>query len=209
MKKYLLTGVLILLPIALTVFVIIILFDFLTDPFLAVTKLVLESTNSQLVHYPETLTFIARFITLIFLFIFTLILGFFARSLFMNKMVASINFLFSKMPLIKNVHKISQDVFSSIISEEDRKAFNTPVIVPFPSSKTFVVGFKTGKIPKICQEKSSDILTPVFVPTIHLITGCLILVPEKDIKEVNMSNEMAVKFTISCGIVTGEEVNGS
>jgi len=95
---------------------------------------------------------------------------------------------------------------TSLLSIKKRKAFKCPVMVKFPSNKSSCIGFLSGEVPKECKKVGID-LEPVFVPTApHPISGYLIFVPKKEVKKIKMTNEEAVKFTVSCGVITPETI---
>ena len=81
MKKYFFTGLVIALPIALTLMVILFLFDFFTTPFVPLVAKMLDAIQTSLhIAIPEGLhRFIARLLALIFLSLFILLLGLVAR----------------------------------------------------------------------------------------------------------------------------------
>lgn len=204
MKKHLLTGLIILLPVALTLMIIIFLFDFFTEPFVTIVgPLVGFLQEKANVHLPEGLTlFISRLLSLIFLCLFILLLGFITQ-LFLVKMVMNWgNLILFRIPFFKTVYKVSRDIFAALFSADGKKAFKNPVMIPFPSKPNYCLGFEAGEVAKECQDKVKTPLISVFVPTApHPISGFLFLIPESDVKRVDMTNEEVVKFLVSCGMI--------
>jgi uncharacterized membrane protein len=204
MKKHLLTGLIILLPVALTLMIIIFLFDFFTEPFVTIVGPLVDLLQEEAgVHLPEGLTlFISRLLSLIFLCFFILLLGF-VTQLFLVKMVMNWgNLILFRIPFIKTVYKVSRDIFAALFSADGKKAFKRPVMIPFPSKPNYCLGFEAGEVAQECQEKIKIPLTSVFVPTApHPISGFLFLVPESDVKRIDMTNEEVVKFLVSCGMI--------
>ena len=82
-------------------------------------------------------------------------------------------------------------------------------MVAFPSKDSYCVGFESGEIPEECQSKVKEKLKPVFVPTApHPISGYLVMAKEKEVFSIDMKNEDAVKFTVSCGLILpGEKLD--
>jgi uncharacterized membrane protein len=209
MKKYLFAGIAILTPLLITIILLIFIIDLFTDPFLDVMKGFLSSFDSSLtlLRHPNVVTLIARILILIGLFFVIVFLGFIGRIFFVKTIVNWTNKLLSKIPVVKTIYNTSKDVIKAVISsKKDRKAFLRPVSVPFPTADGYVVGFISGEVPPYCQEKVEKELIPVFVPTApHPISGYLIMMPKEDVKEIEMTNEQAVKFTVSCGLIVPEE----
>jgi len=206
MKKYLFTGMIILLPIVLTIVIIVFLFDFFADPFMKPVAYLLALLETHLtVTIPAGIsTFLARLIALGLLLIFILLLGMLARWIFIQNIIKGMHQLLSRIPLIKTVFKVSHDVFSALFSE-GKKTFERPVMIPFPANPNQSIGFLVGTVPAECQNKIDAPLSAVFMPTSpHPISGFLFLVEQKNIKSLDMSNEDALKFLVSCGMIVPE-----
>ncbi len=207
MRKSLITGLIILMPLALTFLIFFFLIDLFTDPFLDITnELLIKLDLTKFIQQQELLTFITRIITIVFLFFLIVLLGFFARVFFLKSLINIANSIFSRIPFVKTIYNATKDIVSAFLKDKkERKAFQRPIITHFPTKKSKCVSFVSGEIPKCCQEKIKEPLTPVFVPTApHPISGYLIMVPTKDLCEISMTNEEAIKFTVSCGMLTPE-----
>jgi len=207
MKKSFVTGLIILMPIILTILLFVFLIDLFTTPFLDMVEPWLAAHINL---DPTVISFIARIIILVLLFVAIFLLGLIARWFFIRPLIKWGNALMERIPVIKSIYKVTKDIISAFFSPEGRKAFNRPVMVPFPSEDSFCVGFYSGHVPKECLDKSKAELSPVFIPTApHPISGYLVMVPKTDVSELKMSNEEAVKFTVSCGVVVPEGKNES
>ena len=205
-KKYFLTGLVLLMPAVLTLMIIIFVIDFFTAPFLDFVKDLLFKLEQPIALHPAFFTFVARIIIIILLCFFIFLLGVIARWFFFRSLLNLTNKILSKIPFVKTVYRVTKDVSEAFIhSEKEKKVFKNPLLVPFPSKKSFCIGFETGEVPPFCQKHINDPLTTVFVPTApHPISGYLIMVKNKDMHRIKMTNEQAVKFTVSCGVITPE-----
>lgn len=198
MKKYLLTGLILLLPTVLTVAVVLFLLDFFTAPFVPLVQWILNGfqLNSWMV------TALSRIIGLILLCTLIVILGWITRHFLLNKLLEYTHTLMSKIPLVKTIYKISRDIFSALFATEGRQAFKEVVTVPFPHPPHRCVGFSAGEAIDQCQKIEGTRLIAVFTPTApHPISGFLFLIPEKHLHSANISKEEAVKLLVSCGVV--------
>ncbi|OGN59203.1 MAG: hypothetical protein A3F40_03110 [Chlamydiae bacterium RIFCSPHIGHO2_12_FULL_27_8] len=211
MKKYLIAGLIILLPLLFTIMLFIFLIDLFTSPFLNLfISFLSQYTNAiPLLQNEMLLNVTAKILIILLLCIFIFLLGFVARWFFFRSLISFTNSIFSKIPFVKTIYKTLNDVFSSFISNGKRKAFEKTIMVEFPSKDSYCVGFVSGEIPKEINDKMKMKLTPVFVPTApHPISGYFLLVEENFLKEIDFSNEDAVKFTVSCGLILpGDNVN--
>ena len=207
MKKSFVTGLIILMPIILTILLFVFLIDLFTTPFLDIVEPWLAA---QVNLDPTVISFVARIIILFLLFIAIFFLGLIARWFFIRPLIKWGNAIMERIPIIKSIYKVTKDIISAFFSPEGRKAFNRPVMVPFPLEDSYCVSFYSGHVPKECQEKTKVELSPVFVPTApHPISGYLVMVPKEKVHEIKMTNEEAVKFTVSCGVVVPEGNNES
>lgn len=208
MKKYFITGLIILLPVLLTFFLFVFLIDFFTEPFLGFVEHFLMRFQSD--HHPlfskDAIGIFARIIIFILLCIFILILGFIARWLFFRELLDFTNNLFTKIPFVKGIYQVCKDLSKAIFSTNQREAFKHTSLVHFPSKYSTAIGFVTGSVPSSCEEKIKNGYTPVLILTApHPISGFLIFVPNEEVYKIDMTNEEALKFLISCGLILPED----
>jgi uncharacterized membrane protein len=205
MKKYLLAGIATLLPIALTVMIIVWLINLLTTPFIGIVESLLihyeKSQGLSLLHHDTLVLFLSRLVILVFLFFFTLLLGFFGRKITLR----FTNLLFARIPFVNTVYRMSKEMTKAFFSQK-QKAFKETVLVPFPNENTHALGLSTGEIPPILKEKIQTADLAVFVPTApHPLSGYILMTSRKDAIPVNLSTEEVFKFLLSCGVSFTEE----
>ncbi len=200
MKKHLFTGFILLLPLILTLLVIRFLFDLFTAPFVPIVNAGLDALPY---HLPDSVTvFVSRLIGLILLCILILVLGVIARHIFLNNLLRWMNLILSRIPFVKTVYKVSREVMTALFSPDGKEAFKKSVLIPFPYAPHYAVALTAGDVPKECEEKAGEPLVTVFAPTApHPISGFLFLVPKKNIHNLNMTKEDAIKFLVSCGAI--------
>ncbi|MBI2743186.1 MAG: DUF502 domain-containing protein [Chlamydiales bacterium] len=211
-KKYLATGFITLLPIALTLMIVSWLFNFFTTPLLGITENLLlayqHKTGLNLESHETLVIFISRVMALILLFALTMILGFLGRKIFFKTFISSTHYLFLKLPFVKAVYRISKEVTGAIFSQST-KTFKKTVLIPFPHLEAHTLGFITGDAPAVCKKAVFDVDQSIFVPTSpHPLSGYMLLSPKKNVMEVDVSVEDAFKFLLSCGAVhPGENIS--
>ncbi len=215
MRKNLLSGFIILLPIAITVWFTRFFIDLLTDPFLQSTQnLLFFLTNNYfpVLQNPIFLLVLTRILILILLFLFLVLLGYLAQKIVFSWAMKKIHAVFLKIPFINSVYRACKDIISAVFSHES-KVFNQVVAVPFPSFESQTLGLVAGFAPEEIQKKlpkeiQESHLKVVFVATSpHPTSGFLLLVQESDITNLDISLEDAFKFLISCGIFLPSQKN--
>ncbi|OGN62759.1 MAG: hypothetical protein A3F09_03710 [Chlamydiae bacterium RIFCSPHIGHO2_12_FULL_49_11] len=207
MKKNLLSGLILLLPVAITIYVFSFLINFLTTPFLPhVEKLlgtVLAGNNLNPVQYHTLIVVVSRTVILLFLFFGVIVLGFLGQKIFFAWIVRTFHSIMLRIPFIKGVYKMVSDIISAVFSHK-KKLISRIVIVPFPSELSRTIGLVTGNAPHQLQsshEHPENVLKSVFVPTSpHPISGLLLLAEERYLKKVDLTTEEAFKYLLSCGI---------
>ncbi|MBM3183911.1 MAG: DUF502 domain-containing protein [Chlamydiae bacterium] len=202
MKKYLITGLAILLPVALTVIVIVFLVDLFTSPFVHLVKTYLVPSGTL----PEGLALVAsRILALILLVIFIFLLGVVARWFLIKNILSLTNKILSHIPLIKSIYRVIRDIIAAFFSQDGKKAFKYPVMIPFPYPPSHAIAFQAGEVAEEVQNTLKTPLVSVFTPTApHPISGFLLFIPKEDVHKIAMTNEEAVKFLVSCGLILPE-----
>jgi uncharacterized membrane protein len=130
------------------------------------------------------------------------LLGLFARLYFFKTLLKKAHILFIKIPLVKSIFHVSRDIVKVLLSPKATNAFSSPVLVPFSTPENYVLALALRRNHPKIEEKFKEEITTVFFPTSpHPISGFLAYVPSRLIKKVDKSNEEAIKFIISCGIL--------
>ncbi len=207
MKKLLISGIALLLPFALTVFIILFVLNFLTHPFAKYFYNLLHHFHPAIFDYIPTkvVRYTVQIFILMGLFLLTVFIGALARIFFINYFIKISDKIIHKLPIVSTIYRTTKDIIKSIFSP-DAETFKKVVLVPFPTKNKYCLGLLSGAPPKACQSALEEELATVLLPTApHPISGYLLLFKKSDLVEVNMSIEDAIKFTVSCGIVHPEE----
>ncbi len=206
MKKYFITGLVILLPLAVTIAIVIFIVNFLTQPFIGfVSELLsqLSIVNKGLLFTPEkTLLYLSQFLIIVCLFLFTISLGLIARWFFIKGLLNLSDKLLQKIPVVNKVYKTTQEIIKTLFVT-DKNTFKQVVMVPFPRTDTYVVGLVSRASPQICSDAAGAELVSVLVPTTpNPTTGFLLMYPKDQLIYLDMKPEQAIKYIVSCGVIT-------
>lgn len=209
MKKYFITGLVILLPLAVTIFIVIFIVNFLTKPFIGIVSELLKKSyvldNGFLfLSHEQIVTYGSQLLILICLFLFTLLLGVIARWFFFKALLGLGDKILHRIPLINKVYKTTQEIIKTIFSS-DKGSFKQVVMVAFPRPGTYVMGLVAREAPEICSEAASGELISVLVPTTpNPTTGFLLMYKKEDLIFLDLKPEQAIKYIVSCGVITPE-----
>lgn len=210
MKKHLITGLAILLPILLTLLVIIFLIDIFTSPFLGIVHAILSFLDSKILYLHDhemILLFISRLIVLVMIFFFILALGYLGNKLIFKWLLHIGHLIVMKIPFIKKIYKSIRDIIKTFFSERGR-IFQSSVVVNFPHQDTFMMGFQSQEIPEKIIEKLPHLKDgkTVFIPTaIHPTSGFLVLCHPNSVHKTTMTTEEVFKCLISAGLLIPKE----
>lgn len=205
MKKYFLTGLATLLPLALTFALLVFVFNLLTGPFVNVFADLLGHFHIGADHYdrvsPGTFRVFCQFLILLFLIAFTIVLGVLTRWFFMHTLIQWGDSLLHSIPVIRSIYKACQDVVQTIFSS-NRGAFKQVVLVPYPKADSFCIGLVTAEPITTIPKDLGEELIPVFIPTTpNPTSGFLVLYKSEDVVYLDMKIEQAFKCIISCGVI--------
>ena len=172
-------GLMIIGPVALTIFVI----------WYIITS-IYNLIPSVATKYPG-----AVFISVI---LFTSVLGFLGNKFVFGRFIFDqIDYLLEKTPGVKHIYSPTKDVMSSLVG--DKKKFNDPVWVKTNANpEVWRIGFLTQKEMSAVEKQQ---YVAVYLPHSYAISGWVIVTEEKNIKPViGMSAASAMKFAVSGGV---------
>lgn len=207
MKKYFITGLAILLPVALTIEIIIFIVNLLTEPFAGMIIDILTATGNSDTHGflwlspQQTLRFVSQILILVGLFFITILLGFLTRLFFFNWLLRLGDYILHRIPLVNKVYKTMQEIIKALFYSP-AKSFKQVVLVPFPSDQSYTIGLLSGDSMPACSEALKKEMVPVFIPTApNPTSGYLVMFEREKIHFLDLKVEDALKYVISCGAI--------
>jgi len=201
MKKYFFTGLLTLLPLAVTFWIVHFFINFLTKPFFGTVSLL----TNHLPIGPFAIRIITQLSILITLFLLILFLGLVARRFFFGKMLQIGDRMLIRIPLVNKVYKTSKEIVKSLFSSQVG-SFKQVVMIQFPYTGCYCIGLIARNAPKTCSDAEGDELVSVYIPTTpNPTTGFLVMSKRSELILLDMKNEEAIKYIVSCGVVQPAE----
>lgn len=199
-KKYLLTGLLVWLPLAITIWVLLWLVGaldgILGSLLTALGALTPDSAGAsleQMRHIPG--------LGVVLVFSALLVTGALVSNVAGRWWLKQWHRLFTHIPVVKSIYnsvkKVSDTLFSS-----NGNAFRTALLVQYPRAGAWTIAFQTG-VPggEVAQHLGSEFVS-VYVPTTpNPTSGFFLMVPRADVIELNMSVDEALTYVISMGSV--------
>jgi uncharacterized membrane protein len=204
MKRYFLTGLATLLPLAVTIYVVKFLVDWLTHPFLHIVIRLLEKIWFFGAVPIPIARFISQILILVAIFGFILLIGAIARWFFIKTLIWMGDGILRKIPILNKVYKTTKDI-TEILFASKTQSFKQVVMVRFPNQKCYSLGLISSNAPDTFAEQSAEELVSVFLPTTpNPTTGFLIVSPKSQLILLDMKSDEAIKYVLSCGVIQPE-----
>lgn len=197
LRNYFITGLLITLPIAFTVFILNFLFRLLDDALSPTFTRMLIFLGAP-IREGYRIPGLGVVMTLVVIFL----VGMITTNVLGAKLVHLGEKIVERIPVVRNIYTGAKQIVTTI-AHTDTKAFSEVVMVEFPRKGIWSLGFITSVTKGEVQDITDEEVVNVFVPTTpNPTSGFLIFVPRNDLVILSMTVEEGIKMVISCGIVT-------
>jgi uncharacterized membrane protein len=188
-KRYFITGLLIWIPLVITVWVIALLISTLES----VVPAFLSSQS--LFGYP-----IPGFQLLLVLAV-VLLTGLLGANFIGRAMVDRWEHLLGRIPLVRSIYQSVKQVSDTVLAPNGQ-AFREAVLVQYPRQGSWTIAFLTGAPSGEVAEKLGGDHVSVYVPTTpNPTSGFFLMMPRQDVQVLDMSVDAALKYIVSMGVV--------
>ena len=205
LKNDLIAGLLVVIPLATTIWLSSIVSKFVLTLVTSVPK----QLNPFITLNPLLQDLINLTLGLTVPLLAILLIGLMARNFVGRWLLEFGEGTLSKIPLAGSVYKTLKQLLGTFL-RDNSKRFRRVVLVEYPREGLFSVGFVTGVVGPSLQPELEQTLLSVFIPTApNPTTGWYTLVPESSVKDLDISVEDAFRTIISAGIVNPDEKNSS
>jgi uncharacterized membrane protein len=192
MKKHLITGLLIWIPLVITIWVLKLIVDAL-DQTLLLLPLAFRTENWLGLHVPGmgvVMTLVIVFLT-----------GLLTANLLGARLVHFWHDILHRIPVVNSIYSSVKQISDTLFSSSGQ-AFRKALLVRWPYDGMWTIAFLTGRPgSEVVRHLGSDFLS-VYVPTTPNPTGgYFVIVARKDVIELDMSVDEALKYIISMGVV--------
>ena len=188
-RRYLIAGLLVWVPLVVTLLVIKVLVDTVDRTLELIPQ----------AYQPDTLLgFHLPGIGLVFSLIVVIVTGIFVTNILGARLVKFWEGILNRIPLVRSIYYAVKQVLTTIFSDST-DSFRKVLLVEYPRKGIWSIGFQTSTGFK--QSENKDLIT-VFVPTTpNPTSGFLLMFDKNEVKELEMSVDEALKMVISLGVV--------
>ena len=197
MRKYFITGLLILVPLAITAWVL---------------NLVISTMDQSLLFVPERwqprtligfdIPGLGTLLTVLIVFL----TGLLTNNLVGNYVVKLWEKLLTRIPVVSSLYSSVKQVSDTLFSSSGN-AFRKAVLIPYPHQNSWTIAFLTGAPGGDVKNHLVGDFVSVYVPTTpNPTSGFFLMLAKKDVVELDMSVDAALKYIVSMGVVAPEDV---
>lgn len=193
-RRYLLTGIAVILPSVVTIWVLWGLFSFIDG-------LAKKLPGHPLENIPG--------VGVIIFFALILFIGMFASNVIGKRMISFGERIMGRIPLASKIYLSVQQIISAVMGGKGT-IFNKVVLVEYPRKGIYSLGFVTSKAEGEVQHITDQEVVCVFIPTTpNPTSGLLVFVPKPDLIYLKMTTEEGLKLVISGGVVAPSYMPGA
>ena len=187
LRNYFIAGLVVLVPLLATLYIVWFLFDFLDG--------ILRPLVTRILGYPVI------GLSLVIMLLLVLLVGSIVSHAIGRKWVEFFERVLCKIPLVRVIHSSIKQASSALLMQKEE--FKRVVLIEYPRKGIYVIGFVAGGGAEEIQEKTAEHTLNVFVPTSpNPTSGFLVMIPEKDVIPLEMSVEDGLKMIVTGGLVT-------
>jgi uncharacterized membrane protein len=190
-KRYLIAGLLVWVPLGVTVLVIKLLVDIMDQTLLLIPEAYRPETLLG-VHIPG--------LGVLLSVVVVLATGIVVANLFGRQLVHLWERLLARIPLVRSIYAAVKQVVETVFSSG--QSFRKVLLVEYPRKGTWTLAFQTAVDVGEAQAKTGRDVISVYVPTTpNPTSGFFLMVPREDVVELDMSVDDGLKMLISMGVV--------
>ena len=192
LRTIIVAGLLVWIPLGLTIFVIKLLIDLLGQTYILIPS-ALRPENLIGTEIPG--------IGVIVAIIVVLLTGLVTANYFGKSIVKAWDAFLDRIPLIRSIYSPLKK-FSELVLSDQTQSFSKVLLIEYPRKGIYSLCFQTSKELGEVQNQAGEEMVCVYIPTTpNPTSGYIVLVPQNEVKELKMSVEDALKMIISLGVV--------
>lgn len=193
MKKYFITGLLVLVPLFITLWVLTSLIGMMDQ-----SLLLLPESWRPKAQLGLEIPGIGALLTLLIIFVTGLI----ATNFFGMQVILLWESLLNRVPVVKSIYSSVKQVSDTLFSDTGN-AFRQAVLVQFPHDGAWTIAFITGTPGGDVANHLQGDFVSVYVPTTPNPTGgYFLMLPRESVVALDMTVDEALKYIISMGVVS-------
>tara|TARA_B100001142_G_scaffold65922_1_gene65498 strand:- start:14100 stop:14726 length:627 start_codon:yes stop_codon:yes gene_type:complete len=203
-RKYIITGVISIIPLALTYWLIKYLFMFFSEPGKYIVDIIFKYTFINKIPFiMDFYIYFSYLIGFLLTILFLFIVGAIISNVFGKRLYMFFESILNKIPIVNKVYQTIKQI-TNTFTKDNSKAFQKVVLIEYPKDNLWTLAMVSGET----YNKDNEKCYKLFVPTTpNPTSGYLILIKSKDAIETNISVEEAMEIIISAGMISPDKFN--
>jgi len=195
-RRIIVAGLLVWLPLGVTIFIIRVLLDLLGQTY----KIIPEFFRPE-----NLLGFSIPGFGILLAVVIIFVTGLIAANFIGKSLVDWWESFLDKIPFVRSIYSPLKK-FAELVLSDQTQSFSKVLLIEYPRKGLYSLCFQTSKNLGEIEEKSGVDVVCVFVPTTpNPTSGLILMVPQSDVIELDMSVEDGLKMIISLGVVVPGE----
>src|SRR5450830_1995915 len=195
MRKYFITGLLVLVPLFITVWVLTTLISTMDS-----SLLLLPAQWRPEAQFGRAIPGVGALLTLLIIFV----TGVIATNFFGKRLILLWEALLGRVPVVKSIYNSVKQVSDTLFSSSGN-AFRKALLVQYPREGSWTIGFLTGVPGGDVRNHLQGDYVSLYIPTTpNPTSGFFLMVPRADTIELDMNVDEALKYIVSMGVVSPE-----
>jgi len=193
MRSYFITGLLVLVPLSITVWVLSTLIGVMDQ-----SLLLLPVGWRPEAQFGRAIPGIGAILTLLIIFVTGLV----ATNFFGKRLIQFWEAILARVPVVKSIYYSVKQVSDTLFSDSGQ-AFRKALLIQYPRHGSWTIAFMTGQPGGDVANHLEGDYVSVYIPTTpNPTSGFFLMMPKADVIELDMSVDEALKYIISMGVVT-------
>jgi uncharacterized membrane protein len=199
-KRYLITGLLVLVPLAITVWVLATLIGLMDQ-----SLLLLPAAWRPEAWLGYRIPGLGTLLTVLIV----LVTGLVATNFFGRRILEFWEGILARVPVVKSIYYSVKQVSDTLFSDSGQ-AFRKALLVQYPRAGSWTIAFQTGHPGRSVAQHLPGEHVSVYVPTTpNPTSGFFLMMPVSEVVELDMSVDEALKYIISMGVVVPADKTAS
>lgn len=192
LRRYFVAGLLVWIPIGVTIFVV---------------RILIGLMDKSLVFLPqryrpeEWLGFAIPGLGIVLTVLLLLVTGLFVANFVGRYMVGLWESLLERIPVVRSVYSGAKN-FAEIVLSDSSQSFKKVLLIEYPRKGIYSLAFQTGsRLGEVQERTGEDVICAFVATTPNPTSGFIVMVPRNEIIELEMEVDEAIKMIVSLGVV--------
>ena len=200
LRSSFLTGLVVVLPIGLTIYLIWAVIGYLDGWILPLIPEAYQPPELTQYYFGPGHSFPIRGVGVVVFLLFTTFVGYIAKGLIGRTILGRLDRVVNRMPVVRSLYSALKQVAETVFNKQEA-SFDRTCLVEFPRPGVWILGLVSSRPKGEIAEKLGEDVIAVFIGLTPFTSGFVIFVPKADVIPLDLLPEDAAKLVASGGLV--------